>query len=210
MKKKVPAGYRNRTTFIVLALAAVLCIGFAGGVFATRLPHRIRTFTGYTDCTAHGGQLLSYDSAIQFSACRSNANLYLQYSAQDMPRLTAEKTQSTTNTVIADTDVSAGLVNFLKYDYTGCDGGKGYYKVLKEVPDRFAMMDYGCGTDGGQEIIAMNVGGKWTFISPTNNMQAATPSCLLVDMFKISKQLSSQCYQNTGYSDGSLRAVDYP
>jgi hypothetical protein len=182
-------------------------------VLTTRLPRHTSVFTSYTDCVKRGGQLLSYDNAIQFSACKGNANLYLQYSAQDMPRLTAEKTQSTANMVVAGEGISGSLVSFLKYDYTGCDKN-GYYEVLKEVPGRFAEVSYGCSVPTSQSaqsyMIAMYTGGAWTFISPTNNMNGSVPSCLLVDMFKVSKELTSRCYQNTGYNDGSLRAVDYP
>lgn len=213
MKKKI-ATKQNKIALTVFILLGVLCIGFAAGVCTVRIPHRNRAITTYSSCVSKGGQQLSYDNAVQFSACRNATDLFLQYSAQDMPRLTDEKTQSKANAVIADKGASSSLVDFLKYDYTGCPDGKGYYKVLREVPERFAEMSYGCGASvpaGGQSyIIAMYVGAKWTFISPTNNMDNDMPSCLLVDMFRISKDLTAQCYQNTGYNDGSLRAVEYP
>ncbi|HEU4966350.1 MAG TPA: hypothetical protein VFT53_02620 [Candidatus Saccharimonadales bacterium] len=202
---------------VSLTAVGVIVISFFAylAIYLNHLHHRIYT-GGYSDCIQHGGQALRYYGAIQLEACRGNDTLFLQYSAQDMPRLTSEKTQTTANTVIADASTSPSLVNFLKYDYTGCSKDAGYYKVFKEVPGRFAEMSYGCaGTIPEMPrsyIIAMNAGGSWTFISPTNNMDNTTgvPSCLIVDMFKVSKALSPRCWQNTGYDNGAMRAVGYP
>jgi hypothetical protein len=106
------------------------------------------------------------------------------------------------------------LIEFLKYDDTGCGNGQGYYRILKEVPNRFALLDYGCSTDksalaGDYSIIALKLSDGWRLLSPTNNFDGTTPSCLLVDMFKISKSLTPKCFENTGFNNGSLKTVSY-
>jgi hypothetical protein len=84
------------------------------------------------------------------------------------------------------------------------------------VHERFALLNYGCTNDpnalkGAYDIIAMKMGDGWVQLSPTNNFNSNNvPSCLIVDMFKISKSLTPQCYQNTGYNDNSLRKVTNP
>jgi hypothetical protein len=169
-----------------------------------------KQFTSYDDCVKNGGVTGHTD----ISACiGSNDQLFLQYSAQNLPRLSERKANTTPNTVVAEGDYSADLVAFLKQDYTGCKP-TGYYKVLKEVKNRFALMDYGCDSagqshEGDAKIIAIKLADGWVLISPTNNMRGATPSCLLVDMFKVSKKLSAQCFESTGYNDGTLRNVSY-
>jgi len=209
---------KRRNAVLIMSLTAIgiltVSILTCSVIYLNHLHHRMYT-GGYTDCIQHGGQALHYYGPIQLEACRGGDTLFLQYSAQNLPRLTSEKTQPTANTVVADASVSPSLVDFLKYDYTGCSDDAGYYKVLKEVPNRFAEMTYGCGSAvtamPQSYIIAMNAGGTWTSISPTNNMDetTGTPSCLIVDIFKISKALSSKCWQNTGYNNGAMRSVDY-
>jgi hypothetical protein len=113
-------------------------------------------------------------------------------------------------------------VAFLKHDETGCEIGqqagssaaRGYYKILKEVSNRFALLNYGCLSDpgalqGNYDIVAMKLGDGWALLSPTNNFNGSTPSCLMVDTFKISKTLTPKCFENTGYNNGALKDVVY-
>lgn len=185
-------------------------------------------FESYQDCVNNGGKDLF---AGDFSACLGGEvnegfgnQLYLQYSAQNLPRLTEHEIAKTENRVDGTDKASEELVAFLKEDYTGCekmettDGqvAQGYYSVIKEVPNRFALMNYGCIFEGENtddvdaSIIAMKLSDRWLLISPTNHFdETGNPSCLMVDMFRISKEISAQCFQNTGHSNGSLRDVSY-
>jgi hypothetical protein len=183
-----------------------------------------KTFTSYDDCINNGGQWLTYDGAIQFDACKgSGPELFLQYSAQNMPNISSNQTTKKTNVVLSNASDSSDLINYLTYNYSGCNIGQpagssatGYFKILEEVPSGFAELNYGCSNYSQAElsksyIIAMKLSSGWVLLSPTNNMfDNGVPSCLLVDMFRISKSLTPQCEQNTGYNDGSLRSVDNP
>lgn len=188
-----------------------------------------KQYQSYEDCTQNGGKALATVNG-QFSACLGGAakdseeyQAFLQYSAQELPRINERKASKTENRVDVDANVpaSAELVAFLKQDYTGCENdgadgkGQGYYKVLKELPNRFALLNYGCVEDksaleGKNHIIAMKLGDGWSLLSPTNNMNDdGVPSCLLVDMFKISRDLTAKCYENTGYNNGRIKDVTH-
>lgn len=191
----------------------------------TQLP--TKQFDSYQDCIDNGGRDLF---AGDFSACVGGEvnegfgnQLYLQYSAQNLPRLTEHKVSENENRVDGADKASEALVAFLKEDYSGCeigsaDGeGQGYYNVVKELPNRFALLNYGCVTSDTPEqdnsttfMIAIKLGEEWSLISPTNHFnENGVPSCLMVDMFRISKEISPQCFQNTGHNNGSLRNVSY-
>lgn len=211
---------QKRFSVVHLALMAVVLILLGSIVFYIR-PSSLSVQTiasRYSDCVRSGGHITSYDGAIQFDACLANNDrLSLQYSAQDTPRIDEHKITPSMNHVIYGTSDPADLVSFLQQDDTGCSssGSAGYYKIIKVVPNRFAEMTFGCDGYTSQQkdsayIIAMKLSDGWALLSPTNNVnEQGVPSCLLVDMFRISKNLSSQCYENTGYSDGSLRQVTY-
>jgi len=212
----------NRKRFSVIHLSvAIVALGLlfslALYIRSNEKPSPV-VAANYSDCVQKGGQVLSYDGAIQFDACLSGNNqLSLQYSAQNMPRIDEHKITSTPNHIVYSASDPADLVSFLQRDDTGCASMQsvGYYKIMKVVPDQFAEMTFGCDSYTQQQkdsahIIAMKLGDGWALLSPTNNFnEQGVPSCLLVDMFRISKSLSSQCYQNTGYGDGSLRQVTY-
>lgn len=192
------------------------------GLAVSQVPQRM--YASYEDCMNNGGVILNTING-QFDACMGGNEdetgevpqyqAFLQYSAQNLPRLETSKKSKKENKVIVKGNYSADLVTFLKSDYTGCDT-RGEYEIIKEVPGRFAMMKYGCdngeqlqSSDNYSAIIAMKLSDGWRLLSPTNNMDKMTPSCLLVDTFKISKKLSSKCFENTGYSNGRLKAVAY-
>jgi hypothetical protein len=174
-------------------------------------PKSLASFSSYDECVKGGG----VTAHTTINACvGANEQLFLQYSAQNLPRIEARKNTTVPNHVVAEGNYSADLLRFLQQDYTGCSP-TGYYKLLKEVPNRFALMQYGCDNyseaeKGSATIIAMKLGDGWALLSPTNNMRGNMPSCLLADMFKISKQLADTCFESTGYNDGKTREVTYP
>lgn len=185
----------------------------------TQLPQK--QFSSIEDCNQNGGVPLSTING-EFNACLGGKEeggdsyqAFLQYSAQNLPRIdeNATSTSKLENRVDNTTGHSSDLVTFLKQNDTGCE--QGYYKILKEVPNRFALLNYGCTNDklaleGKYFIIAMRLGDGWAFLSPTNNMDdKGRPSCLLQDMFKISKDLAPKCFENTGYDNGKLKARNY-
>jgi hypothetical protein len=180
----------------------------------TQLPQK--KFSDIDDCINNGGVDVQTINA-QFEACLggpgdSGNEVFLRYSAQNLPRLEEQKTVSAANQVVADGNISASLIGFLKHDDGGCAS---YFKVLKEVPERFAEMNTGCGKYDSKKtqsfVIAMKLGNGWALISPTNNINAkGVPSCLMVDMFKISKFLASECFETTGFDNGTLKARSYP
>ena len=197
-----------------------------GALQATQLP--TKQFKSYEDCTRNGGEQLTTVNG-QFDACLSGRTeesgdsytAFLQYSAQNLPRINSSKYSVKANRVDATAGHAADLVAFLRHDYSGCEvdtddaSVTGYYKIVKEVPNRFALLDYGCTNDesalaGDYKIIAMKLGTTWATLSPTDNMREdGTPSCLLVDTFKVSKRLTPKCYENTGYNNGTLKSVKY-
>lgn len=201
----------------LLFLVVGLLAGYGLGWQAQRKPAALEPaiFSSFDDCVNNNGvSLIS-----EFNACVApnpddDTSLWLQYSAQNLPRLTERKTTPQANVVEnVDKITSTGLVEFLEFDDTGCERGR--YRFIKEVPDRFAQMNYGCAGDEvwseGAQIIAIKLADGWALISPTNHMaEDGTPSCLMVDMFKISKDLSDKCFENTGYNDDSIRSVEYP
>lgn len=198
---------------IVLAASAFIStVAIFSYMAMNPTPKPLPKFSNYDECAQGGGALTN---ATHFSACIGADNeLFLQYSAQNLPRIQERKANTSPNHVVAGADTTVDLVSFLKQDYSGCVASVGYYKVLKEVKNRFAVMNYGCdnyteGQKASANIIAMKLADGWVLLSPTDNMQGTMPSCLLADMFKISKQLSAKCFETTGYNDGSLRDVTY-
>lgn len=187
----------------------------------TLLPQK--KYASYEDCISNGGIVLNTIN-IQFSGCLGSNEAdaggvpqyqaFMQFSAQNLPRIEEHKTAKTENKVTTNGSYSPDLVAFLKSDDSGC-ATRGEYEIVKEVPGRFALMKYGCDRDeqvqsaSAPTIIAMKLSDGWRLLSPTNNMQGTTPSCLLVDVFKISKELSQKCFENTGYNNGALRDVLY-
>ncbi|HTH72520.1 MAG TPA: hypothetical protein VL737_04140 [Candidatus Pristimantibacillus sp.] len=219
-KKSLKKAIKQKRFSLIHLCTIVVALGVLGGValYLQSQSPSSGIATNYNACVKNGGHATSYDGAIQFDACLNGSNqLSLQYSAQNMPRISEHKIASAQNHVVYGAVDPADLVSFLQKDETGCSnsGTVGYYKILKVVPNRFAEMSYGCDNYTAQQkdsayIIGMRLGNDWALISPTNNMnEQGVPSCLLVDMFRISKSLSGQCYQNTGYGDGSLRPVTY-
>ncbi len=196
----------------IVTVVAVLVSTVAVFLYAATLPSAksLPDFANYDACASGGGTLTSFNN---LSACiGANDKLFMQYSAQNLPRINERKTTSVPNHVVANGTYSADLVSFLRQDYSGCNP-TGYYEVIKEVKNRFALMHYGCDNDpqkGSATMIAIKLGDGWATLSPTDNMREdGTPSCLLVDMFKVSKQISNVCYETTGYNDGSTRDVTY-
>lgn len=239
-KNTPPAHHKiPNMTLIIASIGSIFFIAMIGVVIwqwekITDLNHEISTlkntsvpqaqYTSYEDCINNGGAFLRTINA-DFSGCLGgnvadagelpNYQAFLQYSAQNLPRIDERKVAKNENKVTANGNYSADLVAFLKSDETGCTP-RGEYELVKEVTNRFALIKYGCDGDGQVQsndpptIVAIKLSNGWSLISPTNNMQGNTPSCLLVDMFKISKELSTQCFENTGYNNNSLRAVTYP
>lgn len=225
----------------ILAIAILVIAGFTGGYFfhkqevdrlATKISNLEKTqlpqkqFKSYEECMGNdnGGIPLNTENG-SFNACLGGNQddtgeipqhqAILQYSAQDLPRITGSTITKTKSMVTADGNYSADLIKFLEQNNEGCDT-RSEYKLIKEVKDRFALLRYGCDGDGQvasnnpPAMVAMKLSTGWSLLSPTNNMQGDMPSCLLVDMFRISKQLSAKCFENTGYNNGDLKMVTYP
>lgn len=219
---------RTLVSLIVICLVALAAITF--GYYTQRrtivrlqaqqIPDRL--FDNYDQCVSEGGLILN----TTLSACMGGNLLedgelphyqaFMQYSAQNLPRINERKTSDTENRVDNTEGFSADLVAFLRRDFTGCETG--YYKIIKEVKDRFALLNYGCAEDeaalaGEYHMIAMKLGDGWSLLSPTGNFNdegEGVPSCLLTDMFKISQELTPKCFENTGYNDGTIRDVPHP
>lgn len=196
----------------------------------TQLPKK--QFASYEDCNANQGVMMNTINA-QFSACLGGSQdkfgelpqpqAFLQYSAQNLPRLEENKVnKSGKNKLVAASPASASLTQFLENSYTGCEIGSsdnskfspGYFKLKKEVQNRFALVGYEC-SDGkaldNTFSIAINLADGWRWISTTNNINdKGQPSCLVVDLFKISKDLAPKCFENTGFNNGKLKDVTYP
>ncbi len=209
--------------FLIAIVIIVLLVAIGWFIYNKNHNKTPTSYTGYSDCISHGGQALTYNDAVQFNACRgSGSALYLQYSAQNLPNISQNKTTTVPNQVVSSSSDASDLINYLTYNYTGCNTGRpngsdvtGYYKIIKEIPSGWALLNYGCSNNTQSQndsthMIAMKLSSGWVELSPTNNfLPNGTPSCLLVDMFKVPETLTSQCYQNTGYSNGSLRSVTY-
>lgn len=194
---------------VLIVIVVVGLLGAVGWLVINRNADnsRVEKFSSYDDCVKNGGKMLE----AYFSACTDNKRLYLQYSAQNLPRLEERKKSEKDNKVEYSGNYSSDLISFLRQDFSGCDT-TGYYKILKEVTGKFAQMNYGCvGANNDKTyIIAIKLADGWSLISPTNHInEQGIPSCLMVDMFKISKSLSDTCYENTGFNNGTLRKVEY-
>lgn len=76
---------------ILIVLAVVGLIGGAGWLVFNRNPDNLKiqpkTFSSYDDCAKNGGKMLE----AEFSSCIDGKHLYLQYSAQNLPRLSERK-----------------------------------------------------------------------------------------------------------------------
>lgn len=187
--------------FVVIGL-----IGVTG--WSSWSSNKAANYSDFDDCIKKGGKELS---ANDFRVCSTEDRAYLQYSAQNLPRIEEQKKSEKENKVEYSGSYSQDLITFLRYDYTGCETS-GYYKIIKEVTGRFALMNYGCdgANNDGSFIIAMKLSNGWSLISPTNNIsEKGVPSCLMVDIFKISKELSDKCFENTGFNNGSIKQVEY-
>ena len=167
---------------LVTLLIVVLLVAVGYGVYAwqqsqvsklnqevanlkrTQLPQQ--KYSSYEDCTSNGGVILNTING-QFDACLGGNEddtgelpqhqAFLQYSAQNLPRLE--------DIIKVDGDPN-NLSDFIKSSDSsgGCPT-----KLVKEQP-----------------------------------------SCLVVDMFKVSKDLSPVCIENTGYNNGKTKEVIYP
>ncbi len=186
------------------------------------------SYASFDECSQNGGILLTTVN-VQFNGCLggklgdASHQAFMQYSAQNLPRLEEDKINDPgdKNVIVSGVAASSDLTQFLENSYSGCAIGSaaesvfqpGYFKVRKEITNRFALVGYGC-ADGEfldkTLSIAIKLADGWRFISTTNNMNdEGIPSCLVVDMFKISKELTPQCFENTGYNNGDLKDVTY-
>jgi hypothetical protein len=194
-----------------------IAIGFAAGFVSNKPDPKDVTeptsYQNYDDCARNGGELLFVDT-IQINLCtaasvQTNDTAYAQYSAQNLPRLVERKAQKVANNVIGDAPISDDLRAFLTYyDQGNCEATA---EVIKEIPNRFALVrGSGCDDSVLYPSIAIKLGDGWSYISTTNNLdEDGMPSCLVVDMFKLSKDLVPKCFENTGYNDGTLKDVVY-
>jgi len=170
----------------------------------TQLPQQ--KYKSYEDCSNNGGVILNTING-QFDACLGGNEddtgelpqhqAFLQYSAQNLPRLG--------DIIKVDGDPN-NLTDFIKASNSsdGCPT-----KLVKEVKDRFAIVT--CTDQKDIYDIAIKLSDGWRYIVTTNNMnEKAQPSCLVVDMFKVSKEISPTCFENTGYNNGKTKKVTYP
>lgn len=239
-----PKPKKSKTGIIVIALL-VLAALLAGGVYMwrqtqvkklqdqvstlekTQLPQK--QYESYEDCIANNAPPLNTING-QFNACLGGNTdesgdlpqyqAFLQYSAQNLPRLLEDKVNESgdKNVILEGATASADLTTFLESEYAGCGANSAdeakfepaYITVVKEVPGRFALTMGGCSKNDEYYSISIKLADGWRGISTTNNMdEEGLPSCLVVDMFKISKKLTKQCFENTGYNNGTLKDVIY-
>lgn len=112
--------------------------------------------------------------------------------------------KSTANIVDDPQNGSVDLVAFLRSDDTGCwrapSQGTGWYRIVKEVNDNQADMEYGCsqtysqGNGSPVHILAHKVSGKWQLISPTNQWSYNIPSCTMLQENDILAVLEPACW----------------
>jgi hypothetical protein len=113
------------------------------------------------------------------------------------------------NTVVDTASSPTDLIAFLGADNTQCykANENGYFKVISQVNDQFAKMQYGCSAKNSTTplgtspayILAKKTDGKWSLISPTNQWLPINgqdvPSCIMVNTNKVSKLITPQCWQ---------------
>jgi uncharacterized Tic20 family protein len=121
------------------------------------------------------------------------------------------------NIVVDTVNSPTDLIAFLGADNTQCykGNGSGYYKIVAQTNDQFAKMQYGCTAKDGTTplgssptyILAYKIIGKWSLISPTNQWLPIngqdTPSCTMVNNNKVSKLITSQCWQGPALTSPS-------
>jgi hypothetical protein len=187
------------------------------------MPTKHFSASDWNGCVTKGGLWVMTVNA-GFNAClEGGKQVLLQYSSQNLPQITTNRTTTTPNIVVSDSSDTSDLVSYLTYSYSGCSIGEapgtnltGYYKIVKEIPTSWALLNFGCSGYTQTEkddafIVAMKLSSGWVQLSPSDGfLPDGTPSCLLVDMYKIPQSLTPQCFQNTGYNNGSLRKVTNP
>lgn len=190
----------------------------------TQIPQN--EFTNFQECIEGDGLLLEVigdtygclsGKVVGDSNGKPRFKAFYSFNAKSLPRILERRIGDNKNTVINNVGATKDLVEFLENDYWGCQT-KGEYEIVKELPDRFALMKYGCTGDGligspnPPMIIGIKLADGWSLISSAKNNinNKGQPSCLLVDIFKISKKLTSQCFENTNTSVSKIRDVQYP
>lgn len=89
---------------------------------------------------------------------------------------------------------TSDLVSFLQADDGRCGKlGTSEFKIVQELPGRFAKLGYGCGNTNSP-MFARFWQGNWQLISPTDQfMPDGTPSCEMVYKYSISNKLAPKC-----------------
>lgn len=188
----------------------------------TQLPQK--KFADYLECVESDGVV--FEIVNNASGCLSGDinnidkptyKAFLRFNASVLPRILERQKAPNKNVVVNNVGASKNLVEFLENDYWGCPIN-GVYEITKEVRDRFALMKYECTDDeriassNAPLIIGIKLGDGWSLISSANDSLNITgqPSCLLVDMFKVSKALFSKCVETSDYDLGNIKDVTYP
>jgi hypothetical protein len=98
---------------------------------------------------------------------------------------------------------SADLVAFLRSENQGCtpaQTGIAWYRVVKEVNNSQAIVEYGCSrtyADGNgtpARMLVHVVAGQWQFVSPTNQWAYSVPSCSMLRAYDILATLEPACW----------------
>jgi hypothetical protein len=128
------------------------------------------------------------------------------------------------NIVLDTANSPTDLIAFLGANNTQCYKSNeiGYFKVVTQVNDQFAKMQYGCAirdatTPLGSSpayILAKKTGSQWSLISPTNQWlpinSQSLPSCTMVNDNKISKLVTPQCWKGPALlSPGTVSTKAY-
>jgi len=182
-------------------------------------------FANFIECAESDGVLIEIINStagcvsgeVTSGGDRPKYKAFLRFNANSLPRILERQKSENKNTVTNNIGASKELVAFLENDYWGCQTN-GEYKIIKEVRDRFALMQYGCTGDGSintpnpPTIIGIKLADGWSLISSANYHMNnnGQPSCLLVDLFKVSKELTPKCFENTDYDEGKIKDVLYP
>lgn len=155
------------------------------------------------------------------------------YKAANKSAQSAAERKRIPNVVVDAQNGSRDLITFLKSDDTGCykqpDQGAGWFRVVKEVNQSQAELEYGCsktydqGLGAPARILAHKVDGTWHFISPTNQWIYQVPSCEMLKANDILATLEPQCWttqttsgtivvpnQNSQYADSYTACLAAP
>jgi hypothetical protein len=119
--------------------------------------------------------------------------------------------------IVEDTqNGSDDLVAYLRSQNQGCtpsQTGTAWYRVVKEVNNSQAMVEFGCtrtynaGSGSPARMLVHVVGNKWQFISPTDQWDYDVPSCSMLQTNHILATLEPICWTKWAVGNGATATV---